>query len=83
MLSPLAYRYIRVIRDRRSLYRGSFPYILLKLLPVQRIFIAIPGTSLYRGSLYRGSTVIQESLSARRKVFSSNPIICACDAAGG
>ena len=40
---------------RRSLYRGSVPYILLQLLPGHSIFIAIPGISLYRGSLYRGS----------------------------
>ena len=39
-----------------SLYQGSFPCILLLL--EQRKSFAIPRTSLYRGSLYRSSTVI-------------------------
>ncbi len=44
------YRYIE-----ESLYRGSVPCILL--LPGHNIFIVISGISLYRRSLYRGSTV--------------------------
>ena len=39
-----------------SLYRGSFSYIWLLL--GWRISFVIPRTSLYRDSLYRGSTVI-------------------------
>ena len=37
------------------LYRGYFSYILLLL--EERKLGVIPRTSLYRGSLYRGSTV--------------------------
>ena len=41
-----------------SLYQGSFPYILV-LLGGRKWFV-IPRTSLYRGSLYRGSTVTSD-----------------------
>ena len=44
---------VRYFED--SLYRGSFPYITLLL--GWRIWIVIPRTSLYRGSLNRGSSV--------------------------
>ena len=40
------------------LYRGRFPYILL-ISEVKKI-VVIPRTSLYRGSFYRGSTVLQK-----------------------
>ena len=38
-----------------SLYRGSFPYIVLLLGSGKSL--VLPRTSLYRGSLNRGSTV--------------------------
>ena len=38
-----------------SLYKGSFPYIFLLL--GQKFSFVIPRTTLYRGSLYRGSAV--------------------------
>ena len=44
-----------VRQNKVSLTRGSFPYILL-LLRQKKSFV-IPKTSLYRGSLYRGSTI--------------------------
>ena len=47
------------IDNEVSLYRGSFPYILL-LLGWRKSFV-IPRTSLYRGSLYRGSTVLEST----------------------
>ena len=62
-------RYNDGLRDRFnevSLYRGSFPYILL--LRERRISFCIPRTSLYRGSLNRGSTVLG-SLRRRRSVL--------------
>ena len=48
-------KYVRY--NEVSLYRGSFPYILLLLGPGKSF--VIPRTSLYRGSLNRGSTVLK------------------------
>ena len=45
---------------RGSLYRGSIPYILLKLWPGRRISFVISRTSLNRGSLNRGFTVVRK-----------------------
>ena len=42
---------------QKSLYRCSSQYILLQLLLGKRILIVIPGISLYRRSLNRGSAV--------------------------
>ena len=45
--------------SKNLLYRGSIPYILLYLWPGHRISFVISRTSLNRGSLNRGSTVLQ------------------------
>ena len=51
MLGPLDYhRYFRVIIILRIVISFFSPYILLQLLPGYRIFIVMPGISLYRGS---------------------------------
>ena len=44
--------------SKNSLYRGLIPYILLSLLPGRKISFVISRTSLNRGSLNRGSTVV-------------------------
>ena len=49
--------FIVFVITRISLNRGSVPYILLYLWPGWRKSFVIPRTSLYRGSLNRGSTV--------------------------
>ena len=49
---------IPIVKPKIRLNWGSAPYILLKLLPGKRMFIVIPGISLNRRSLNRGSIVI-------------------------
>ena len=44
--------------SKSSLYQGSIPYILLKPWPGHRISFVTSRTSLNRGSLNRGSTVL-------------------------
>ena len=51
--------------SKNSLYRGSIPYILLYLWPGHRISFVISRTSLNRGSLNRGSTVLQQCARKR------------------
>ena len=48
----------RILLNQGSLYQGSVPYILLSFWMGWRKLFVIPRTSLYRGSLNRGSTVV-------------------------
>ena len=48
--------YVR--KSKNSLYRGSIPYILQSLWPGHRMSFVISRTSLNRGSLNRGFTVV-------------------------
>ena len=56
-----------------SLFRGSVPYILLSLWPGRRISFVIPRTSLYRGLLNRGPTVLSSNFFIKMQV---NELAC-------
>ena len=48
----------RILLNQGSLYQASVPYILLSFWMGWRKLFVIPRTSLYRGLLNRGSTVV-------------------------